>query len=240
MTEAQFISKIRLLKEIKPRKGWVVLTKKQIFGEEKARNSKWNLILDIFPRVFFRWQPAVAVFAVFLLGAFTLAQSSAPGDLLYSVKKITEQTQKPFVPEKEFNIKIVNNRLDDLAKVAQSNSTKNLAPAINEYKASVSEVAKNLTNEETKKNPQELKKIVKELQNIEKKTAEVESLGMVVGEDIELDSALVELIRLQAQDLENRTLTQEQIKSIGDIKADIEAGKYSDALEKILELNQNQ
>ena len=85
-----------------------------------------------------------------------------------------------------------------------------------------------------------MKKIVKEVQNIEKKTAEVESLGMVVGENIDLDSALVELIRLQVQDLEKRTLNQEQIKSIGDIKADIEAGKYSDALEKILELNQNQ
>jgi len=85
-----------------------------------------------------------------------------------------------------------------------------------------------------------LKKIVKELQSIEKRTTEMKSLGMVIGENIEYDSALVELIKLQVQDLENRTLTQEQIKSIGDIKADIEAGKYSDALEKILELNQSQ
>ena len=237
MTEAQLISKIRLLKAIKPRGNWVVLTKKEIFGEEPV--GKWNLVLDIFPRLFFRWQPAVVVLGLllFVLGAFTLAQSSVPGDLLYSVKKITEQTQKHFVSEKEFNIKIVNNRLDDLAKVAQNNSTKNLAPAINEYQASVSEVAKNLTKEETKNNPKELKKIVKELQIIEKKTAEVESLGMVVGENIDLDSAVVELVRLQVQDLENRTLTQEQIKSIGDIKTDIEAGKYPDALEKILELN---
>ena len=85
-----------------------------------------------------------------------------------------------------------------------------------------------------------MKKIVKELQGIEKRTPEMKSLGMVMGENIELDGALVELIKLQVQDLENRTLTQEQIKSIGDIKADIEAGKYSDALYKILELNQNQ
>ena len=235
MTEAQLISKIRLFKEIKPTKNWVALTKKEIFGEEPV--GKWNLVLDIFPRLFFRWQPAVAVFAVLLLGTFTFAQSSVPGDLLYSVKKITEQTKKPFVTEKEFNIKIVNNRLDDLARVAQGNSAKNLAPAINEYKASVSEVAKSLAKDETKNNPQELKKIVKEVQSIEKKTAEVESLGMEIGENIDLDSALVELIRLQVQDLEKRTLTQEQVKSIGDIKADIEAGKYSDALEKILELN---
>ena len=135
-----------------------------------------------------------------------------------------------------YYIKIVNNRLDDLASVAQSNSTKNLAPAINEYKASVSEVAKNLVKDETKKNPNELKKIVKEVQSIEKKTAEMESLGMVIGENIELDSALVQLIKLQVDDLEKRTLTSEQAESIGDIKADIEAGKYSDALEKVLNI----
>ena len=64
----------------------------------------------------------------------------------------------------------------------------------------------------------------------------MESLGMVIGGNIELDSALVQLIKLQVDDLEKRTLTSEQAESIGDIKADIEAGKYSDALEKILEL----
>jgi len=241
MTEAELIKKIQELRQIQPRKDWVVLTKSQILGEEqKIELTPFSLIDGL--RLFFQYKPAlIGVLSILILfGAFSFAQNSLPGDLLYPIKRIAEKSQKPFVSEKEFNIKIVNNRLDDLASVAQSNSTKNLAPAINEYKASVSEVVKDLAKDETKKNPNELKKIVKELQGIEKKTSEMRSLGMVIGEDIEYDSALVELVKLQAQDLENRTLTQEQIKSIGDIKADIEAGKYSDALEKILELNQNQ
>ena len=250
VTEEELIKKIQELRQIQPRKDWVVLTKSQILGrEKKIELTPFSLIDGL--RLFFQYQykPAlVGVLSILILfGTFTFARNSLPGDLLYPIKRITEKSQKPFVPEKEFNIKIVNNRLDDLASVAQSNSTKNLAPAINEYKASVSEVAKDLAKDETKKNPNELKKIVKEIQGIEEKTAKIESLGMVIGENIELDSALVEAISLhvqmlqvQVQDLEKATLTQEQIKSIGDIKADIEAGKYSDALEKILKLNQSQ
>jgi len=238
MTEKDLITKIKELRQIKPRKDWVLLTKSQIFGLEDANRDRVSVFAVLRGMVL---QPRMAPVFLVIFGLFisclSFAQNSLPGDLLYPIKKITEQTQKPFVPEKEFNIKIVNNRLDDLASVAQSNSTKNLAPAINEYKASVSEVAKNLVKDETKKNPNELKKIVKEVQSIEKKTTEVKSLGVEIGENIELDSALVELIKLQVQDLEKRTLTQEQIKSIGDIKADIEAEKYSDALEKILQIN---
>ena len=254
VTEAELIKKLQILKQIQPRKGWVLLTKSRILGEEPKRNFASLLVSllstagKVSPTVgillpfrflnFKNYKPVLVTIAslFILIGTFIFARNSLPGDLLYPIKKITEQTQKPFVPEKEFNIKIVNNRLDDLASVAQSNSTKNLAPAINEYKASVSEVAKNLVKDETKKNPNELKKIVKEVQSIEKKTAEMESLGMVIGENIELDSALVQLIKLQVDDLEKRTLTSEQAESIGDIKADIEAGKYSDALEKVLNI----
>jgi len=238
MTEKELIGKIQELRQIKPRKDWVVLTKGQILGEEKMRTSLFSFI-EVFPRLIFQYKPAFATLAILgvLIGLFGFAQSSVPGDLLYSFKKATEQSQKAFVSEKEFNIKIANNRLDDLAKIVQNNSTKNLAPALNEYKASISEVAKNLAEEN---NPNELKKIVKEVKNIEKKTIEMKSLGVEMGEDVELDSALVVLIKLQVQDLGNRTLTPEQVKSLGEIKADIEAGKYSEALEKILEISQNQ
>ena len=242
VAEKELIKKLQILKDIKPRKDWVVLTKSQILGkEQKIELTPFSVL-----RLFFQFKLAKPAFAslifIFVLsGAFIFAQNSLPGDLLYPIKKITERSQKPFVSEKEFNVKIVNNRLDDLASVAQGNLTKNLAPAINEYKASVSEVAKDLVRDETKKNPDELKKIVKEVQNIEKKTSELKSLGVVVPENIELDLSLVELIKLQVQDLEGRTLTPEQIKCIGDIKADIEAGRYSDALEKILvEMNPSQ
>ena len=241
LAEKELIKKLQILKDIKPRKDWVVLTKSQILGkEQKIELTPISALRLLFQLKFAKPAFASLVFVFLLSGAFIFAQNSLPGDLLYPIKKITERSQKPFVSEKEFNIKIVNNRLDDLASVAQGNLTKNLAPAINEYKASVSEVAKDLVKDETKKNPDELKKIVKQVQSIEKKTAELESLGVAVGENIELDSALVELIKLQVQDLEGRTLIPEQIESIGDIKSDLEAGRYSDALEKLLtEMNPN-
>lgn len=227
MEEKELIGNIRKLRQIKPRKDWVSLTKSQILGQEPR--------IELFP--FFK--PALAGLVIILVffGLFGFAQNSVPGDLLYSVKKITEKIQKTFIPEKEFNIKIANNRLDDLAKIVHDNSTKNLAAALNEYKASISEVAKSLREEN---NPNELKKIVKEVKNIEKKTTEIKSLGVEISEDteIELDSALVELIKLQVEDLENRTLTPEQVEFLGEIKADIEAGKYPEALLKILEINQ--
>lgn len=245
MIEKDLIAKIKELRQIKPRQDWVVLTKQKILSEkpEFVRDRVSIGFEEILAGIKFIFSHKLAfatLTAVFvLIGTFGFAQNSVPGDLLYSVKKITEQTQRTFIPEKEFNIKIVNNRLDDLIKIAQSNSTKNLAPAINEYQASVSEVARKIAKDETKNNPDEIKKIVKDVKSIEKRTAEIKSLGVQIDENIELDGALVQLITLQVQELEKKTLTPEQVESIGEIKADIEAGKYSEALEKILEINQN-
>ncbi len=245
MTEQELIHKIQKLRDIKPRKDWVIFTKQRILSEkpEFVRDRVSISFEEILTgmRFILNHKPAfITLTAVLvLIGTFGFAQNSLPGDLLYSFKKITEQTQKTFISEKEFNIKIVNNRLDDLIKIAQSNSTKNLAPAINEYQASVSEVARKLVKDETKNNPDEIKKIVKDVKSIEKRTAEIKSLGVQIDENIELDGALVQLITLQVQELEKKTLTPEQAESIGEIKTDIEAGKYSEALEKILEINQN-
>lgn len=246
MTEKDLIVKIQTLRQIKPRKDWVVFTKQEIFKNEasESESSFISVMIDGIRKeteFIFRHKPAFAILTSILviMGTFGFAKNSVPGDLFYPVRKITEQTQKPFISEKEYNLKIVNNRLDDLVKIAQNNSTKNLAPAINEYQASVSEVARNLTKKATKNNPAELKNIVQEVKNIEQRTLAIKSLGVEIDENIELDSALVELIALQVQELEKRALTAEQIKSIGDIKTDIEAEKYSEALEKILELNQN-
>lgn len=245
MTEKDLIAKIKELRQIKPRQNWVILTKQKILSEEPEFVRGWasvgfKEILAGMKFIFSHKLAFATLTAIFvLIGTFGFAQNSVPGDLLYAVKKITEQTQRTFIPEKEFNIKIVNNRLDDLIKIAQNNSFKNLAPAINEFQASVSEVARKIAKDETKNNPDEIKKIVKDVKNIEKRTIEVKSFGIQIDENIEWDGMLVELIKLQVQDLEKRTLLPEQIESLKEIKADIEAGKYSEALEKILEINQN-
>jgi len=242
MTEKDFIAKIKQLRQIKPRKDWVLLTKSSILNQGFRRAVPTTSGIG----QIFRWlvfQPKMAyaslIILTLFLSAFSFAQNSLPGEILYPIKKITEKGQAIFVSEAEkskFNLELIDKRLEELTKVAETNQVKKLAPAINEYQASISEVAKNLTKEEIKNNPNEIKKIVKEVKSIEKKTAEIESLGIQIDENIELDSALVQLIKLQVDDLEKRTLTPGQAESIGEIKADIEAGQYAEALEKLLNI----
>ena len=94
MTEAELIKKIKTLKEIKPRKDWVVLTKTQILGNVEVRPQ-----LFLFP--FFK--PAYAGLFLFLLliGLAEFSQGALPGDPLYSLKRITEKAQSVFVSKEE-------------------------------------------------------------------------------------------------------------------------------------------
>lgn len=236
MTEKELITKIRQLRQVSPRKDWVVLTKNRIFTEQEEQISFSETIKGF--KLIFRLKPAFVflVLILILIGTLGFAQTSVPGDLLYSLRKATENVQKAFVAEEDFNIKNTNRRLDDLAKIAQTNSAKNLAPAINEYKASILEVAKSLTKaEENKKN---IKEIVKEVQKIEERTAKIKSLGIEIGGNEELDLALVKLISSEIKDLENRILTEEQFKLLEEVKKDVEEGNYAKALEKVLILTQ--
>jgi len=58
--EKDLVGKIRLLRQIKPRKDWVVLTKNQILGEEPTYRDRVSAILEVFPRIIFGYKPAFA------------------------------------------------------------------------------------------------------------------------------------------------------------------------------------
>jgi len=228
------IAEIKKLQQIKPRKEWVFLTKKQIIGGRDYPGLSLESAIEGL-RIVFNHKLAFASLATFivLVGVFGFAQNSLPGEWLYPFKKVAEQSQKPFASAgPEFDIKIANNRLDDLSKVV--NSGRKLAPAINEYQESVSQVARSITANQIKSNPAAVKEVVKEVKNIEKRADEIKSLGIQIDENIELDSALVQLIKDQVKDLEGRTLDQEQSEILEEIKADLQAGRYSDALEEVL------
>jgi len=230
MTEKQLIGRIRELRQIKPRKDWVVLTKSQILGEvERERVS-----VSFFPL----WRPALATVTVFgiLFISFGFAQSSLPGDLLYPIKKIAEKSQAVFVSEKElpkYNLEIVNKRLDELNEIAQTNQVKKLAPAISEFQANVSEAAKSLA----KVKGQDVEKIVEETKKLEENKKKVEDVLATKIETEELDNALSQIVEIQIKDLEERTLTERQEEILAEAQNDFEAGNYSQALEKILFLS---
>jgi len=216
ITEKELIGKLRELRQIRPSKDWVVLTKNRILGQEEK--------IELTPFSF--WKPALATVTAFgiLFGIFAFAQNSLPGQPLYLIKRITEKAQAVFVSEKEkpqASLELANKRLEELTKIAETNQVKNLAPAINEFQASVSEAAKNLSRiDATSSDPVVVKRFVEQAKNIEKKAKEAKSLGVVI-EDEELEELqeasnklelglLVSVLKNMISDLENRTLTEKQ------------------------------
>ena len=240
MTEKQLIAKIKELQQIKPSNDWVVLTKKQILGEEKLVPvfSFISFIREIQKgeRFIFQHKPAFATFLVLaiLFGLFGFAQNSVPGDTLFSVKKITEKSQTVFISEKgqpKHNLELTNKRLDDLTKIAEANQSQKLTSAINEYQESVSKAAESLVEAE-------VKEVVAEIKKLEEKTEKVKSLGIEIGESEEWDDALVKIVEREIEDLESGTLTEEQEEVLTEVKEDYGAENYSDALVKIWILSQ--
>ena len=240
MNEKELIGKLRELRQIKPNRDWVVLTKSQILGEERP-----GLRAGLFHFPIFRVAYAGLVAAFVLFGLFGTSQSSLPGELLYPIKKITEKAQAVFVSETEkpqASLELADKRLEELTKIAQTNQVKKLAPAINEFQASVSEAARNLSRiDATTTDAVAVKKVVDRAKNIEKKVEEVKSLGVVIEEQeleelqevsskLELE-LLVSVLKNMIADLENRTLTEEKEEILLQMKELAEEGKYLEALE---------
>ena len=228
MTEKELIGKLRELRQIKPRKDWVVLTKSQILVEEKPVFNP----LFIFKPVY-----AGFLFIFILFGLFGTSQNALPGDLLYPIKKIVEKSRVVFVSETDkpkLNLELANRRLEELNQIAQKNEVKKLAPAINEFQASASKAAKNLT---TLKGA-DVKGIVAETQKLEENRKKAESLGVVVGETEELENAYKVLAEREIENLENSSLTEKQEEVLKEAKEYFEREDYSNALIKTVEASQ--
>jgi len=244
MTEKELIQKIQELRDIRPRQDWVVLTKKQILGSEPSYREKFSAILEVFPlsaealakagRLLF--QPKLAFATLIILGvlisSFSFAQNSLPGDFFYPLKKMTEKTQAIFASQEQkpkLQLELVNKRLEELNKIAETNQVKNLTPALNELQANISQAAKEIIK--TKK--LDVKEIVQQTKKLEETKQKVEALGVVIGGTEELDNALAQLVEQEIKDLGTRTLTENQEKLLTEAKENFEANNFSEALEKI-------
>ncbi|MBU2639995.1 MAG: hypothetical protein KKG75_04820 [Nanoarchaeota archaeon] len=237
MTEKQLIAKIERLRQIKPDSNWASLTKSQILGESDrvtfAKVTR-SLFAEIMrgERFVLGHKLAFATLTVFVVfvGVFGFAQSSMPGDSLFKLKKITEQSQAVFIAEKDqpsHNLALANKRLDDLTKIAENNKVDSLAVAINEYKESVAKVAGDLANGGNSD-------ILNKLVELGQKEEQVKSLGVEVGENEELNTELAKIVERMVLDMENRELTEEEAELLNNIKFEYEQGNYSKALEILL------
>jgi len=220
ITEREVIEKIKILKQIKPEKKWVFLTKEKILGKT-----------PFFPFL----KPAFAglLFILIILG---LSLTSLPGEPFYFIKKIVERGQTVFVSENEkpkLELKLANKRLEELSKIAERNDVKKLAPAINETKESVAQATKNLV-----KSKKIDKEIVKKTLELEKKKQEVEKvLGTKITEE-ETENPAKLVAKYLIEDFEKRTLSEDQKQVLEKAKEYFENGDYAKVLELLLTIGQ--
>jgi len=228
MTEKQLIAKIQELQQIKPRKDWVILTKKQILEEEKPGTgfSFISFIREIQKgeRFIFQHKPAFASLLVLaiLFGLFGFAQNSVPGDTLFSIKKITEKGQAVFISQEEqpkHDLEIANKRLDELAIIVENNQTKNLASGINEAQESVLKAVEN------KIKPDEMEEIAEKIKVLGTKGTEMGKLN-----DIVILSESLEQVEYLINDLKTWTLTEDQQGILEKMEAEFKVGNFEKAV----------
>jgi hypothetical protein len=262
MKEAELIKKIQELRKISPRKDWVSFTKSQILGKEPELGvesisvlvNKISLIVSpLIMAIFYpfrfsfkHYKPVLAVlvflFIVFST-TFTLAQNSLPGDLLFSVKKLAERSRGVFVSEKEkpgVQFELVNKRLEELARITENNQTQKLASSLNEVKNSKETAKKELSKAIANKSKTEAIKIAREIapkliEIGEKEKKVYTALGVEDKEGMPEQKIVAELL---INDLKNSSLTDLQKNILSEAEKNYEAGNFSAALEKAIEVSQ--
>jgi len=222
MEDEILIRKLGELKQIKPRKDWVLLTKKNIFKEEKK-------FLGIFSPSL---RPAFpAILLLLAIGLFATAGKSLPGEPLYAIKKFSERAQTALVPqEKELSLslELANKRLEELEKITINNDVKKLAPAIKEFQAAGQAVAKQVSSA---KKPD--KEIVMQTVKLEEGRKRMETLG-IAGLELSEESDPTKLVaEMLIKDTEERTLDEAQIIILEQAKTLYQEGNYYEAIIKI-------
>jgi len=226
MEEKQLIKKIEQLRDIKPRKDWVFLTKKELFKEEKsAQVLSWLFTPINRPALAFAFRGAMALMLI-LTGAFFY---------LYYLSSNTSETT-----------------LSDLASLFenQSNNNKNkeVVASLEELQMTLKEINASLAELKNAKNQRQalvLTEVVKGTANRGKEAVKnikaqspskqvLASLGAVENTFQELGELSYniqkEMIEKVLQDLEGRTLSEEKKEFLERAKESYNQGKESEAL----------
>jgi len=242
ITEKQLIDQLRTLKDIKPRQEWAVLLKSQILSESKPEEvfvqkvgnweigkfiESWKLVIEnSFSR---RLAYSFATLLFMIVGVFGFAQLTVPGDLLFPVKKLAEQSQASLIgqPKIKQDVATLNSRINDLAQVAKAGRTDSMPSAISEINANVKDLAKRL-----KDNPTQDAQTFKDIAISLKTLADVPGTDLSANPDVE--NLYQTVVQSQIADLEKTTLTDEQKIILEKVKGLYDNEKYADALEEIL------
>lgn len=231
MTEKELISKLKELKQIKPKESWVFSLKTNIFESNPVHSNGFKkaeyaqITPNIISLVYGKRKLAYS-FAV-LLFIFTGLYSFMN---FYSLQqaKIANENLLMVQAELTSNVKIFKEKSVNLAEVVKMDQMEKIDLAIEEAKIAT----ENLTDS-IKKEPSLAKTIASEISN--NKTY----LNVAGSEYLqETSNDLYKTIDEQLiNDLKKATLTYDQQKSLEEIVYLYDKKEYADALESILMLN---
>jgi hypothetical protein len=225
MNEQELIKKLGQLKQVKPNQNWVSLTKAQILGTEEKQT--FAPVLDYgFNALRLRFAMASVLTMAFMFGSYAVIETSLPGDMLYAVRKTAHIVQAVMIPAQEkpaYQLKLANDRLEDLAKAP----AKNAAPTVSELQANIYEAVKVIAKiDATTSSPFIKKKTADEIEKLK------QSLASVVGEKrAQTNDAFKESSEYLINDLSARTLTSEKKEVLAKMKELFDKGEYAEAFE---------
>ncbi len=229
------INKIKLLKSIQPSREWSIQTRdillSQIRAQGQAKMTKPSLVAGAFAYtsstfstvyqysigLLFERPLALAgtlsVFVVSIVGTFFYAQTSMPGDALYSMKRTTEGFQTAFVSpddRPQFEIELADRRIGEIQTVSENKGTsqeekaKNVSDLIDTASQNFANVKRSMEDTKSVSTPKKMVEIAKLVQT---KTTQYEKT----------------LVQLQAQstasDQQKDILTQKINTALTDARA---------------------
>jgi hypothetical protein len=223
--EKDLIARLKEMRSIEPSKDWVSFNKKELFKEEE-QGFFFPVIKPAFAGVF-------SFLLIFGILGYSLVKNSMPGDMLYAVRKAAHIGESIFVSDQDkstFQIRLANDRLEDLART----SSRNLTPTMNEFSANILEAARTLgamkvstTSSET------IEKLVKETKKLEEN---VSVLGTVLGgnetstEPTEIYKKVAEICIEELEGMEE-FLGEDKIETLAGMKLRYEEEDYMGVLD---------
>lgn len=223
MTEKQLIKNLQALKQIKPNQDWAFSLKRQIIGEQ----SKIT-VFDVLSRVFSQRKLAYAVTTTFLIIVSMFGLSLIP---ISNNSQLGEATLLAAANESRHSLEAVNQKLEILAETAKDEKVSEAT--IQDIDQSIAEASKTIT-EKIVGNPKALKEIVGVVKKLDQNRKSLQTLGVVIDSDYQLNNILQPLVKQQIEEFEGMSLNEEQQAELKEIKGLYDEGQYSDALEGIL------
>jgi len=210
MQEKDLIRQLKAMREIKPRKDWVALTKSQILQEEAPEKR----VAFKFPAFNWKWAfaPAMAVLLIVGFLAFTRVSPEEQPMIVQDPEPTEEPVQIAEEPE-----------IDKVAEMVRQ--TDQLVASLGQL------------TETIKKTPGLVEVAAEDVARVEEEAAKLgQLLAVLQHEEEPAETDLEKQVEYLIADLEARTLNEEQQEILESAKADYEAGDFDKAIEKLLEI----